>query len=100
MTSTDMARHGARTARREPATHAFAVGQAVQLRDGIGRLVAPGALYKITATLPSGGGAPQYRIRNDDERYERVAGEDSLRRADIAAKNENATLIERTFGRG
>jgi hypothetical protein len=85
--------------RRELATHAFVIGQPVRLRDGIGRLVPPGALYRITGTLPSNGGSPQYRIRNDDERHERVAAENALQLAGPPA-NDDTTLIERTFGRG
>ena len=86
--------------RRELGTHAFAIGQPVRLRDGIGRLMPPGALYRITGTLPSNGGLPQYRIRNHDERHERVVAENALQLAESPANADAATLIERTFGRG
>jgi hypothetical protein len=40
----------------------------------------------------------QYRIRNDDERYERVTTQDSLE--PVRPQSGGATLIERTFGHG
>ena len=39
----------------------------------------------------------QYRIRNDDERHERVTSEDSLESVDISLSGSGATLIERTL---
>ena len=35
-------------------------------------------MFRITATLPARDNSPQYRMRNDDERYERVTTEDNL----------------------
>lgn len=99
MTHHTMLRHGAGASRRDPSAHAYAIGQAVHLSDGFGRPVPPGALYEITGTLPANGGAPQYRIRSDDERHERVATQDALRPADLQGTGP-ATLIERTFSRG
>lgn len=99
MTYHGTVRQGARALRQGPSAHAYAIGQAVHLSDGFGRPVPPAALYEITGTLPANGGAPQYRIRNNDERHERVAAQDALRPADMPATGAS-TLIERTFGRG
>ncbi len=70
--------------RNEAATHVFKVGQTVKLKSVLGRRAPQTDLYRITATLPPRGGSPQYRIRNDDERHERVATQDSLEQADIS----------------
>lgn len=99
MTNHTMARR-ARLNRPDAATHTMSIGQTVRLNDGIGRPIAPGMLYQITGTLPANGGAPQYRIRNSDERYERVAPQDDLLLAELPAGDEAATLAQRTFGHG
>lgn len=85
---------------RGTATHRFAVGQAVRLKDGFGRPPLPGDVYHITGTLPPRGDSPQYRIRNDDERHERVTTQDSLEPVDMGQPGDGPTLIERTFGHG
>ena len=65
---------------REVATHLFSVGQTVRLRKAPGQYPTTGEIYRITATLPPQGNSPQYRIRSNDERHERVATQDSLER--------------------
>lgn len=92
--------HTRRLIRHEPAGHLFAVGQVVRLKGGFGMLPALGDAYRITATLPPRGNSFQYRIRNDDERYERVATEDSLEPAGASRPGDISTLAERTFGHG
>jgi hypothetical protein len=57
------------------ATHQFRIGQAVRMRGGF---VRSGEVFLITATLPPVGDSPQYRIRNSEERFERVATQSSL----------------------
>ena len=89
-----------RPIRRDPATHLFAVGQPVRLKGGFGRTFQSADIYRITATLPPRGESPQYRIRNDEERHERVTTQDSLEPVGISPAEEGATLIERTFGYG
>ena len=69
-----------------PSTHLFALGQAVQLKDG---LWASGRIYLITARLPLSGDLPQYRIRNDDEQFERMAMEASLESVNAAARGKS-----------
>jgi hypothetical protein len=80
------------------AVHRFSVGQTVRLKGFGATKVAE--IYRITLTLPPVGNALQYRIRNDDERHERVASEDSLELAAPAFSGTAETLIERTFGHG
>jgi hypothetical protein len=60
------------------AAHRFAIGQSVWLKNRLGMSPRTAETYRITGTLPAMDNSPQYRIRNDDERHERVATEDSL----------------------
>lgn len=78
------------------ATHLFMVGQAVRLKGSFGGQKTA-QIYHIISTLPPTGGSPQYRIRNDDERYERVTTQDSLEPA-TPQPGSGETLMERTFG--
>jgi hypothetical protein len=86
--------------RREASTHLFAIGQAVRLRGSLGTFIKNADIYRITGTLPPQGNALQYRIRNDEERYERVTTEDSLEPVSLPQAGDNATLIKRTFEHG
>ena len=100
MTSTSFIQRTARQLRREVPTHLFAVGQSVKLKGGFARPALAADIYRITGTLPPRGDSLQYRIRNDDERHERVTTEDSLEPVDISQSGSGATLIERTFAHG
>ena len=100
MTSTDSIQRTARPFRREAPTHLFTVGQAVRLKRGFARPALPADIYHITAKLPPRENLLQYRIRNDDERHERVITQDSLEPVSILPVGDDATLIERTFGHG
>lgn len=96
MTAASTFQRHTRPLRREPAAHLFAVGRTVRLRGNFGTFPKTADIYRITGTLPPRGDSPQYRIRNDDERYERVTTQDSLE----PFAGDGATLIERTFGHG
>lgn len=100
MTSTSFIQRTARPFRREIPTHLFAVGQCVKLKGGFPKPALAGDIYRITGTLPPRGDSLQYRIRNDDERHERVTTEDSLEPVGMPQSGSGATLIERTFGHG
>lgn len=100
MISTNPIRRVSRPARQEPPAHLFTIGQAVRLKGGFIRPALPTDIYHITGTLPARGDSPQYRIRNDDERHERVTTQDSLEPVDMSQSSSGATLIERTFGHG
>lgn len=100
MTPLRARQRGARPIRHIAATHLFAVGQAVRLRGSFGAFSKTAEIYRVTGTLPPRGESLQYRIRNDDERYERVATQDSLEPVSLSRSGDNATLIERTFSHG
>ncbi len=100
MTAANILQRTTRPARREAPTHLFTVGQAVRLKGGFARAAQPADIFHITGTLPARGDSPQYRIRNDDERHERVTTEDSLEPVAISRAGGGATLTERTFGHG
>lgn len=60
-------------------SHRFVVGQTVRMRNRFGPSPSIAEAYRITAILPAReDNSPQYRIRNDNERHERVTTEDSL----------------------
>lgn len=100
MTATTHIQGHTRPIRREAATHLFAVGQTVRLRSGFGSFPKIADIYRITATLPPRENSPQYRIRNDAERHERVTTQDTLQPVRMSLAGEGAILIERTFGHG
>jgi hypothetical protein len=100
MTYTSARQSRTRSFRPPPATHLFGIGQAVRLRGSFGTFPKTSEVYRITRTLPPRGDSLQYRIRNDDERHERVATQDSLEPVRLSQSTEGATLIERTFGHG
>lgn len=98
MTTTNILQGNGRPVRRDAAKHLFTVGQAVQLKRGYRGLALPADIYHITGTLPPSGGSPQYRIRNDDSRHERVTTQDGLEPVRISSADEGTTLMEKTFG--
>ncbi|KPL52838.1 hypothetical protein [Prosthecomicrobium hirschii] len=99
MTAANHPRRGSAPNRSEDQTHLFAIGQAVRLKGGFGQMSRASDVYRITGTLPPRGDQPQYRIRNEAERHERVAMQDTLEPL-RTAPGEGAALIERTFGHG
>lgn len=100
MTYTSARQPGTRSIRPAAATHLFAVGQAVRLRRSFGSSLTTSEVYCITGTLPPRGDSPQYSIRNDDERHERVTTQDKLEPVRLSQPGDGAILIERTFGHG
>ena len=85
----------------EAATHRFAIGQKVRMKGGSGYTsVNAGDVYQITAKLPPSDGSPQYRIRNDDERHERVCTQDLLEAFGKRPSDDSAGILEKTFGHG
>lgn len=77
MTATITRRDG-QPAYRDPSIHLFSVGQTVRLKGGFRQPAVFAGTYRITALLPATGDLPQYRIRNDDERHERVTTQNNL----------------------
>ena len=58
--------------------HRYKIGQAVSLAAGFGYSRSAQAVFKVVALLPSNGSHYQYRIRNTDEMFERVAAENEM----------------------
>jgi hypothetical protein len=98
MTAPIVHRRTANLSRRDAHTHRFEVGQAVRLRGSLGTFPKTAEIYRVTGTLPPYGASPQYRIRNDEERHERVTTQDDLEPVSISQSGRS--LIERTFGHG
>ena len=99
MTTADMLLRANPTIRRSASTPVFKIGDSVLLKPSFQYASADG-VYRVTAIMPSDG-LPQYRIRNEEERYERVAPQDSLERATASSTpNTRAMFIKRTFNRG
>lgn len=69
--------------------HRFAVGQSVRVKRQYGVSQLHNELYRITGTLPEIGNSPQYRIRNAEERHERVVTEDGLESAEPLVAQSN-----------
>ncbi|MBZ9656318.1 hypothetical protein [Phyllobacterium lublinensis] len=67
----------------ETPPHRFAIGQQVRLRSGGGAMMKTTAIFEVLATLPPLGRSLQYRIRDAEEKYERVTTEDNLEAIDI-----------------
>ncbi|WP_445679573.1 hypothetical protein [Radicibacter daui] len=89
-----------RAAPGDPFRHLYAIGQTVRLRYDFRHPASYAEVYRITATLPPEGGAPQYRLRNEDENFERVARQDVLEPMRPTAADRQDALIARTFGSG
>ncbi len=81
---------------RGTSSHLFAIGQSVRLK-GFGKPFSPMDTYRITGILPPRENSPQYRIRNDDERHERVITQDSLEPVHVSPTRDGTKLNERTF---
>lgn len=91
----------ARMAREDGVAHLFAVGQAVRLKGGFAQPSRAPGIYHVTRTLPPRGGSPQYHIRNEDERHERLASQDELEAVNASSDGEGGgNLMARTFGHG
>ncbi|WP_245497200.1 MULTISPECIES: hypothetical protein [unclassified Mesorhizobium] len=52
------------------------------MKSRIGLVQKTAELFQIKSKLPVKDGSPQYRIRSDEETYERVTTEDNLEVAD------------------
>ena len=98
MTITNDIRAPSAPAPRDPSLHLYGLGEMVRLKGGFGISADAGSVYRITGTLPARGDSPQYRIRSDDERHERVATQETLEPIRKSATGTGATLLEKTFG--
>lgn len=99
MTTSNLVRRAAAVPSLDAGRHLLAVGQSVRLKSAATKTSRHGQVYRITGMLPAFDGAPQYRIRDANEHYERVARQDEIELVDSTA-GAHDTLLERTFGRG
>jgi hypothetical protein len=74
------------------AAHRFSIGQPVRLKSRMGLSPRTAEFYHITATLPARDNSPQYRIRSDDERHERVTMEDGIEEIETPPVQGGMTL--------
>lgn len=98
MTTIPNGRSSALTGLEDRTTHSYRVGDLVRLKGGFVQHPHAAGAYRITATLPPDGTFPQYRVRNEDERHERVVAQDNLERVRADTRNERSKLISKTFG--
>lgn len=100
MTSKGTQKREAPTQEQDLNTHRYKVGQSVRFEAGLGATPGPSGVYRITGTMPPLGDLPQYRIRSESERHERVVTQDRLWPLGMSKADGRAAAIERTFGRG
>lgn len=55
----------------------FCAGQRVAVKN-MGRITAPPGIYSVIGAMPNGGGPIQYRVKSDDEKFERIVHESRL----------------------
>jgi hypothetical protein len=71
---------GATRKQEDPAmnVHRFTIGQSVRMKGTIGMSLQTGHMFRITGRMPARDNSLQYRIRNDEERHERMVAEGDL----------------------
>ncbi|GAB4515102.1 MAG: hypothetical protein Tsb0019_13560 [Roseibium sp.] len=84
--------------RRVSPVHLYEIGQQVRLRNGFGGRNFSADTYRVTGKLPVSNDLPQYRVRSDDEPFERMAAQDLLEPFVGADTDPDASLLEKTFG--
>jgi len=75
----------------------FTIGQIVRLKSRMGLAPRTAEFYRITATMPLRDNLPQYRIRNENEQYERVMTEDVLEEVRAALVRDETPPGRREF---
>jgi hypothetical protein len=61
--------------------HRFSIGQSVRMPNRFGAPKTDDLLFTVTGKMPAKDRSPQYRIRSEEERHERVVTEDMLEAA-------------------
>lgn len=77
--------------------HRFAVGQKVRVPDRSWAMRTADLIFTVIGKMPEKDRSPQYRIRSDDERHERVVTEDMIEA--IAQEMEIVDAAEQLFAR-
>ncbi|MGX9144282.1 hypothetical protein [Mesorhizobium sp. 128a] len=76
--------------RTDTPSHLFAIGETVRMKSRSGLAQKTAELFQIKSRLPVKDGSPQYRIRSEQETYERVTTEDNLEVADPVVTDKPA----------
>ena len=76
--------------------HLYLVGQTVTLNKGAGFVSKTGDTFIVRAQLPPLGHVLQYRIKSDDEPYERVVAETQLTLASSASGSVAGVFVRAT----
>ncbi|ATU92993.1 hypothetical protein [Phyllobacterium zundukense] len=79
----------------ETPVHRFAIGQKVRMKGWGGSKMKSTATFCIMATLPASGGSLQYRIRDNEEKHERIAMEDNLEAADMWSSKDRSAFEQK-----
>ena len=58
--------------------HRFSIGQTVRMPNRFGAVKTDELLFTVTGKMPAKDRSPQYRVRSEEERHERVVTEDML----------------------
>lgn len=74
--------------------HQYSIGQAVRMANRPGAIRTDGFDFTITGKMPAEGRKPQYRIRSDEERYERVVTEDMI---EAMLRRDAVDSVEKIF---
>ena len=78
--------------RTDTPSHRFAIGQTVRMKSRSGLAQKTAELFQIKSRMPVKDGSPQYRIRSEQETYERVTTEDNLEVADDPVDANNPVI--------
>jgi hypothetical protein len=78
--------------RTDTPSHLFAIGQIVRMKSRSGLAQKTAELFQIKSRMPVKDGSPQYRIRSEQETYERVTTEDNLEVADDPVDANNPVI--------
>jgi hypothetical protein len=75
--------------------HRFSIGQSVRMPNRLGTLRTDDLRFTVTGKMPAKDRSPQYRIRSEEERHERVVTEDMLEA--VAQQLEIVDAAEQLF---
>ena len=75
--------------------HRFSVGQTVRMPNRFGAVKTNDLLFTVTGKMPAKDRSPQYRVRSEEERHERVVTEDMLEAT--ATQSESVDDAEQLF---
>jgi hypothetical protein len=83
------------------ANHLYSVGEEVTLAEGLAKLLKATGFFTIKAKLPPLGDTLQYRIKCDDEPFERVVLEHQIEALDQASSRQffEAGQLGAAFGK-